>query len=67
LLTDLKIPGLDVKFIQCNDLGENKALFDECRYKGYNVKLSSPALKPLNAMARWKESSKLSLEESEPC
>jgi hypothetical protein len=38
LLTDLKIAGLDVKFIQCNDSGENKALFDECRCKGYNVK-----------------------------
>jgi hypothetical protein len=38
LLTDLKISGLDVKFIQCNDSGENKALFDECRSKGYNVK-----------------------------
>jgi hypothetical protein len=32
LLTDLKISGLDVKFIQCDDLGENKAQFDECRY-----------------------------------
>jgi hypothetical protein len=44
LLTDLKISGLDVKFIQCNDMGENKALFDEFRSKGYNVKfeLSGP-------------------------
>jgi hypothetical protein len=38
LLTDLKIAGLDVKFIRCDDLGENKALFDECRFKEYNVK-----------------------------
>jgi hypothetical protein len=38
LLTDLKIAGLDVKFIQRNDSEENKALFDECRSKGYNVK-----------------------------
>jgi hypothetical protein len=38
LLTDLKIAGLDVKFICCNDSGENKALFDECRSKGCNVK-----------------------------
>jgi hypothetical protein len=37
LLTDLKIAGLDVKYIQCNDSGENKALFDECRSKGYNM------------------------------
>jgi hypothetical protein len=38
LLTDLKISGFVVNFIQCNDSGENKALFDECRCKGYNVK-----------------------------
>jgi hypothetical protein len=37
LLKDLIIAGLDVKFIQCDDSGENKALFDECRSKGYNV------------------------------
>jgi hypothetical protein len=44
LLIDLKISGLDVKSIQCNDSGENKALFDECRSKGYNLKFgfSSP-------------------------
>jgi hypothetical protein len=28
LLTDLKISGLNVKFIRCDDSGENKALFD---------------------------------------
>jgi hypothetical protein len=38
LLTDLKIAVLDIKFIRCKDLGENKALFDECKSKGYNVK-----------------------------
>jgi hypothetical protein len=38
LITDLKISGLDVKFNQCDDSGENKAMFDECRSKGYNVK-----------------------------
>jgi hypothetical protein len=30
MLTDLKISGLDVKFIPCNDSGEKKDLFDEC-------------------------------------
>jgi hypothetical protein len=29
LLTDLKIAGLDFKFIQSNDLGEKKAPFDK--------------------------------------
>jgi hypothetical protein len=38
LLIDLKIAALDVKFIQCDDSGKNKALFDECITKGYNVK-----------------------------
>jgi hypothetical protein len=44
LLTGLKIVGLDVKFIQFNDSGENMALFDECRSKGYDIKFefSSP-------------------------
>jgi uncharacterized protein (UPF0335 family) len=69
LFTDLKIDRLDVKFIRCNDSGENKTLFDECQSKGYSVKfgLNCPALKLLNATARGKESSKLSLEESESC
>jgi hypothetical protein len=40
LLTDLKISSLDVKFIQCDDSGNIKALFDECRSKGYNVKFA---------------------------
>jgi hypothetical protein len=39
LLIYLKIAGLDGKFIICNDLGENKALFDERRPGGYNVKI----------------------------
>jgi hypothetical protein len=34
LLANLKINGLDVKFIRCDDSGENKALFDECQFKG---------------------------------
>jgi hypothetical protein len=44
LLTHLKISGLDVNFIQSDDSEVNKALFDECRSKGYNVKfgLSGP-------------------------
>jgi hypothetical protein len=41
LLTDLKIAVLDVKFIQCDDSGENKALFDECRSKEYNMNFES--------------------------
>jgi hypothetical protein len=30
LLTDLKIAEINVKYIRCNDSGENKALFDAC-------------------------------------
>jgi hypothetical protein len=52
LLTDLKIAGLDVKFIQCSDSGENMALFDECRSKGYNVKFELYGPRTLNTMSR---------------
>jgi hypothetical protein len=38
LLTDLKIAGIDVKYIRCNDLGKNKSLFDECQAQAYGVK-----------------------------
>jgi hypothetical protein len=38
LLTDLKIAGVNVKFIRCDDSGENKALFEECRSKGFGIK-----------------------------
>jgi hypothetical protein len=37
-LIGLKIACMDVRFILCDDSVENKALFDECRFKGYNVK-----------------------------
>jgi hypothetical protein len=51
LLTDLKISGLDVKFIRCNDSGENKALFDEYILKGSNMKFefSGPQTPQRNA------------------
>jgi hypothetical protein len=39
LLTDFKIAGLEVKFIPYDYSGENKAQFDECRSKEYNVKV----------------------------
>ena len=38
LLTDLKIAGIDIKYIRCDDSGENKAFYDACRAKGYNIK-----------------------------
>jgi hypothetical protein len=38
LLTDLKIAGVNLKFIRCDDSGENKALFEECRSKGVGIK-----------------------------
>ena len=37
LLTDLKIAGINIKFIRCDDSGENKALFEECRSKGIGI------------------------------
>jgi hypothetical protein len=38
LLTDLKIAGIDVKCIRCNDAGENIALKNELDIKTYGVK-----------------------------
>jgi hypothetical protein len=38
LLTDLKIAETNVKYIRCDDSGENKALFDACQAQGYGVK-----------------------------
>jgi hypothetical protein len=66
-LTDLKISGLDVKFIQCNDWEENKALFDECRSKGYNMKfeLSGPPTPKHNSKVERKFQTFFG--ESEPC
>jgi hypothetical protein len=39
LLTDLKIAGVYVQIIRCNNSGENKALHEECLSKGYGIKL----------------------------
>ena len=38
LLTDLKIASINVKYIRCDDSGENKALYNQCRAQGYGVK-----------------------------
>jgi hypothetical protein len=42
LLNDLKIAGINVKFIRCNDSAENKALFEAFQAQGYggNSRLS---------------------------
>jgi hypothetical protein len=34
LLTALKIAGIEVKFIWCDDSGENKAFYNYCRLNG---------------------------------
>jgi hypothetical protein len=31
LLTDLKIAGIEFKYIRCDDSGENKAFYNHCR------------------------------------
>jgi hypothetical protein len=36
-LTDLKIAGINVKHIRCNDSGENKSLFQACGAQGYGI------------------------------
>jgi hypothetical protein len=40
LLTDLKIAGIDIKYIRCDDSGENKVFYDACHTKGYNIKFA---------------------------
>jgi transposase InsO family protein len=44
LLTDLKIAGIEVKFIRCDDSGENKSFCKTCCAIGHNIKFefSSP-------------------------
>jgi hypothetical protein len=37
LLTDLKIVGINVRFIRCDDSGENKAFQKECKSKAFNI------------------------------
>jgi len=38
LLTDLHIAGIDVKYIRCDDSGENKSFHNACRDKGFKIK-----------------------------
>ena len=38
LLTDLKIASIDVKIICCDNAGENKAFYEDCRSKGINIR-----------------------------
>jgi hypothetical protein len=38
LLTDLKIAGIEIKYIRCDDSGENKSFYDACRSNGYLIK-----------------------------
>jgi hypothetical protein len=38
LLNDLKVSVIDVKFIRCNDSGENEFFYDSCQANGYNIK-----------------------------
>jgi hypothetical protein len=44
LLNNLKITGVNVKFIRCDDSGENKVLFEECQSKGYGIKFEFSGL-----------------------
>jgi hypothetical protein len=39
LLTDLNSAGIDVKYIRCDDSGENKSFHNACRDEGFKIKL----------------------------
>jgi hypothetical protein len=38
LSIDLKIAGIEVKYIRCDDSGENKAFYNYCRLNGELIK-----------------------------
>jgi uncharacterized protein (UPF0335 family) len=38
LFTDLKIAGIDVKYIRCDNAGENKAMKDDSESKPFGIK-----------------------------
>jgi hypothetical protein len=38
LFTDLKIAGIEVEYIRCDDSGENKAFYNYCRLNGELIK-----------------------------
>jgi hypothetical protein len=38
LFTDLPIAGINIKYMRCDDSGENQSFYDACRAKGYNIK-----------------------------
>ena len=38
LLNDLKIASIDVNIIRCDDAGEHRAFYEECRSKGINIR-----------------------------
>jgi hypothetical protein len=37
ILSDLKIAGISIRFLCCNDLGENKAFQKECKSTALNI------------------------------
>jgi hypothetical protein len=56
LLTDLSIAGIDVKYIRCDDSGENKSFYNSCREKGFKIKFefSGPRIPQCNGKAKRK-------------
>jgi hypothetical protein len=56
LLTDLKIAGIDVKFIRCNDFGNNKSFFTHVEQMDTTSRLHSLAQELPNEMVRWNKS-----------
>jgi hypothetical protein len=42
LLNDLKIAGIDVKYIRCNNAGKNKAMIDDPEIKPFGIKFEFP-------------------------
>ena len=67
LLTDLKIAGVDVQIIRCDDSGEKKHYMKNANLKVTVLSLSFQDLELLSIMVRLKESFKPSLGGLEQC
>jgi hypothetical protein len=67
LLTDLKIAGLSVRFIRCDDAGENMPMKNDLGIKSFGVKFEFSAPRTPQKMESLKENCKHFIEGSGQC
>jgi hypothetical protein len=66
LLTDLKIAGIDMKYIRCDNSGENKAFYYACN-ANTTLCSSSQVQELIIKTEMWNGSFKHSMAGLEPC